>query len=162
MGFMEILLIAVVAIVALGPEKLPQAMIDAAKFIRAFKKTIDDAKQSITKEMQLHELKDGVLSLKNEVHAVNESIREVTQINLDKLADLELDDDDNKGATEPAAPAAKPQTPQPQSPSEQPKAPIAPIVKAQQVAVGDAPQSVGFGAFKNPSGETRDKDGGNV
>ncbi|MDE7195515.1 MAG: Sec-independent protein translocase protein TatB [Helicobacter sp.] len=162
MGFMEILLIAVVAIVALGPEKLPQAMIDAAKFIRAFKKTIDDAKQSITKEMQLHELKDGVLSLKNEVHAVNENIREVTQINLDKLADLELDDDDNKGATEPAAPAAKPQTPQPQSPSEQPKAPIAPIVKAQQVAVGDAPQSVGFGAFKNPSGETRDKDGGNV
>lgn len=152
MGFMEILLIAVVAIVALGPEKLPQAMIDAAKFIRAFKKTIDDAKQSITKEMQLHELKDGVLSLKNEVHAVNENIREVTQINLDKLADLELDDDDNKGATEPAA---KPQTPQP-------KAPIAPIVKAQQVAVGDAPQSVGFGAFKNPSGETRDKDGGNV
>ena len=162
MGFMEILLIAVVAIVALGPEKLPQAMIDAAKFIRAFKKTIDDAKQSITKEMQLHELKDGVLSLKNEVHAVNENIREVTQINLDKLADLELDDDDNKGATEPAAPAAKPQTPQPQSPSEQPKAPIAPVVKAQQVAVGDAPQSVGFGAFKNPSGETRDKDGGNV
>lgn len=162
MGFMEILLIAVVAIVALGPEKLPQAMIDAAKFIRAFKKTIDDAKQSITKEMQLHELKDGVLSLKNEVHAVNENIREVTQINLDKLADLELDDDDNKGATEPAAPAAKPQTPQPQSPSEQPKAPIAPIVKTQQVAVGDAPQSVGFGAFKNPSGETRDKDGGNV
>lgn len=162
MGFMEILLIAVVAIVALGPEKLPQAMIDAAKFIRAFKKTIDDAKQSITKEMQLHELKDGVLSLKNEVHAVNENIREVTQINLDKLADLELDDDDNKGATEPAAPAAKPQTPQPQSPSEQPKAPIAPIVKAQQVAVGDAPQSVGFGAFKNPSGETRNKDGGDV
>ena len=162
MGFMEILLIAVVAIVALGPEKLPQAMIDAAKFIRAFKKTIDDAKQSITKEMQLHELKDGVLSLKNEVHAVNENIREVMQINLDKLADLELDDDDNKGATEPAAPAAKPQTPQPQSPSEQPKAPIAPIVKTQQVAVGDAPQSVGFGAFKNPSGETRDKDGGNV
>ena len=159
MGFMEILLIAVVAIVALGPEKLPQAMIDAAKFIRAFKKTIDDAKQSITKEMQLHELKDGVLSLKNEVHAVNENIREVTQINLDKLADLELDDDDNKGATEPAA---KPQTPQPQSPSEQPKASIAPIVKTQQVAVGDAPQSVGFGAFKNPSGETRDKDGGNV
>ncbi|MBD5166854.1 MAG: Sec-independent protein translocase subunit TatB [Helicobacter sp.] len=159
MGFMEILLIAVVAIVALGPEKLPQAMIDAAKFIRAFKKTIDDAKQSITKEMQLHELKDGVLSLKNEVHAVNENIREVTQINLDKLADLELDDDDNKGATEPAA---KPQTPQPQSPSEQPKASIAPIVKTQQVAVGDAPQSVGFGAFKNPSGETRDKDGGDV
>ncbi|MDE7217163.1 MAG: twin-arginine translocase TatA/TatE family subunit, partial [Helicobacter sp.] len=30
MGFMEILLIAAVAIIALGPEKLPQAMIDAA------------------------------------------------------------------------------------------------------------------------------------
>lgn len=67
MGFMEILLIAVVAIIALGPEKLPQAMVDAAKFIRAFKKTIDDAKQNITREIQLTELKDEVLSVKNEV-----------------------------------------------------------------------------------------------
>ncbi|MDE7255234.1 MAG: Sec-independent protein translocase protein TatB, partial [Helicobacter sp.] len=124
MGFMEILLIAAVAIIALGPEKLPQAMIDAAKFIRAFKKTIDDAKQSITKEMQLHELKDGVLSLKNEVNVVHENIREVTQINLDKLADLELDEDSSKDATTADAKpqAQQPQTP-PQSPSEKPKAP---------------------------------------
>lgn len=160
MGFMEILLVAVVAIIALGPEKLPQAMIDAAKFIRAFKKTIDDAKQSISKEMQLHELKDGVLSLKNEVNVVHENIREVTQINLDKLADLELDEDSSaKDATAPAATQTQ-QLPSPEQHS--PKAPPAPIVKAQQVAVEDAPQSVGFGAFKNPSGATPNKDGGNV
>ncbi len=147
MGFMEILLIAVVAIIALGPEKLPQAMIDVAKFIRAFKKTIDDAKQNITKEMQLHELKDGVLSIKNDV---NENLKGITQINLDKLADLELDEADSNSDTKNATIAAvNPQT------SQQP----APIVKNQQVVVGDAPQSVGFGAFKNANTDAQKKDG---
>ncbi len=33
MGFMEIILIAIVAIIALGPEKLPGTMVQIAKFI---------------------------------------------------------------------------------------------------------------------------------
>lgn len=152
MGFIEILLIAVVAIIALGPEKLPQAMIDVAKFIRAFKKTIDDAKQNITKEMQLHELKDGVLSLKNDV---NENLKGVTQINLDKLADLELDEADSSNADTKSATiaTANPKTSQLQDPAQP-----APIVKTQQVVVGDAPQSVGFGAFKNSNTDAQKKD----
>lgn len=152
MGFMEILLIAVVAIIALGPEKLPQAMIDVAKFIRAFKKTIDDAKQNITKEMQLHELKDGVLSLKNDV---NENLKGITQINLDKLADLELDEADSNSDTKNATiAAANPKMSQIQDPAQP-----APIVKNQQVVVGDEPQSVGFGAFKNANTDAQKKDG---
>ena len=37
MGITEILLIAIVAIIALGPEKLPDAMVQIAKFINKFK-----------------------------------------------------------------------------------------------------------------------------
>ena len=46
MGFMEIFLIAIIAVIALGPEKLPTAMVEIAKFIKKFKTGLDDAKNN--------------------------------------------------------------------------------------------------------------------
>ena len=40
MGFTEILLIAIVAILFLGPDKLPGAMVEIAKFIKGAKKQL--------------------------------------------------------------------------------------------------------------------------
>jgi len=40
MGFSEILFIAVIAIIFLGPEKLPGAMVEIAKFIKNAKNAI--------------------------------------------------------------------------------------------------------------------------
>lgn len=65
MGFFEIFMVVVVAIIFLGPEKLPQAMIDLAKFFKALKKTLDDAKNSLDKELNLEELKKEALEYKN-------------------------------------------------------------------------------------------------
>ncbi len=39
MGFTEILMIAVVAILFLGPDKLPDAMVSVAKFIKGGKRS---------------------------------------------------------------------------------------------------------------------------
>ena len=44
MGFIEILMVAVVAILFLGPDKLPDAMVKVAKFMKSVKKAIGDAK----------------------------------------------------------------------------------------------------------------------
>ncbi|RAX58376.1 twin-arginine translocase subunit TatB [Helicobacter monodelphidis] len=83
MGFTEILLVAVVAIIALGPEKLPKAMVDIVRYFRAFKKTLDDAKQTIDNEMRLSELKEEALSYKN---SIQKSLTNVTQqINLNEI-----------------------------------------------------------------------------
>ena len=38
-GIFEILVVLVVAVIFLGPDKLPQAIVDATKFFRAVKKT---------------------------------------------------------------------------------------------------------------------------
>ena len=40
MGITEILLIAIVAVIALGPEKLPDAMVKIAKMFNSIKKHI--------------------------------------------------------------------------------------------------------------------------
>ena len=52
MGFMEILLIAIVAVIALGPEKLPNAMVEIAKFIKKFKSGLEDAKSTLDNEIR--------------------------------------------------------------------------------------------------------------
>ncbi len=67
MGFSEILMIAVVAILFLGPDKLPEAMVKVAKFIRGAKKAITDAKSAIDSEIRIAELKEEALSYKEKL-----------------------------------------------------------------------------------------------
>lgn len=67
MGFFEILMVAVVAIIFLGPEKLPKALVDVAKFFKAVKKTMDEAKDSIEREVNISKIKEEALAYKNSI-----------------------------------------------------------------------------------------------
>lgn len=84
MGFTEILLIAIVAIIALGPEKLPSAMVDIAKFFRKFKSGIEDAKSTLDQELELQKLKDEADKYKTQLTEVQNT---VNPRNLDRLID---------------------------------------------------------------------------
>ncbi|WRC25300.1 Sec-independent protein translocase protein TatB [Helicobacter pylori] len=61
MGFFEILVVLIVAIIFLGPEKFPQAVVDMVKFFRAVKKTLNDAKDTLNKEINIEEIKKETL-----------------------------------------------------------------------------------------------------
>ncbi len=61
MGFFEILVVLIVAIIFLGPEKFPQAVVDVVKFFRAVKKTLNDAKDTLDKEINIEEIKKETL-----------------------------------------------------------------------------------------------------
>ncbi|GAA9989167.1 Sec-independent protein translocase protein TatB [Helicobacter pylori] len=61
MGFFEILVVLIVAIIFLGPEKFPQAIVDVVKFFRAVKKTLNDAKDTLDKEINIEEIKKETL-----------------------------------------------------------------------------------------------------
>lgn len=87
MGFFEILMVAVVAIIFLGPEKLPKALVDTAKFFRTIKKTMDDAKESLDREVNLSKIKEEALSYKN---SITQGVQNLTK-EID-LKTLELDD----------------------------------------------------------------------
>jgi sec-independent protein translocase protein TatB len=79
MGFMEIFLILVVAIIALGPEKLPSAAVDIAKFFKKLKGGVEDAKATLDNELNMSGLKEEAENLKG-------------QMNMDKLANLDIKD----------------------------------------------------------------------
>ena len=81
-GIGEIILIVIVAIIVLGPDKLPNALIEMAKFIRAVKKTMQDAKETIDREVNLAEIK-------REAQAYKEKLEQSTDISKD-LKDANL------------------------------------------------------------------------
>ncbi len=74
MGFTEILMIAIVAILFLGPDKLPDAMVQVGKFIRSFKKVIDDAKSTFEEEVHLKELKEEAMQYRETLQKSSEDI----------------------------------------------------------------------------------------
>ncbi len=115
MGFTEIMIIAVIAVIFLGPDKLPEAMINIAKFFRSFKNTLSDAKNSIEQEMNISDLKKEALSYKNQItEATSEIDRIKDMANLD-LPDL--DDDFKPGVS----PTPKAVTEEVQAPVEEEK-----------------------------------------
>jgi len=97
MGFTEILIIAVIAILFLGPDKLPGAMVDIAKFFRQMKKTVGSVKDSLEEEMNVSEIKAEALAYKKELLDAKDGLDKVTNLgSLDSMADLAddfLDDD---------------------------------------------------------------------
>lgn len=81
MGFFEICMVLIVAIIFLGPEKLPKAMVDLAKFFKAIKKTMDEAKSSLDEELKLQALKQEALNYKNTLTQGFDKIIDETGVN---------------------------------------------------------------------------------
>ncbi len=75
MSFGEIIVILIVAILVLGPDKLPEAIVQIAKILKALKRNIDDAKSSIEKEIRINDLKEEAKKYKDEFSSANENIR---------------------------------------------------------------------------------------
>jgi sec-independent protein translocase protein TatB len=74
MGFAEILIIAVIAILFLGPDKLPETMVEIAKFFRSVKKTVTSAKQSLEEELHMSDIKEEALNYKKELTSASSEL----------------------------------------------------------------------------------------
>ena len=86
MGIMEIFLIAIVAIIALGPEKLPTAMVQIAKFLNKLKAGISDAKTTLDNELNISEMKEEANKFKAQIEETK------TSLSMDSKIDLGLSD----------------------------------------------------------------------
>ncbi|EAH7300567.1 Sec-independent protein translocase subunit TatB [Campylobacter coli] len=89
MSFSEIIVILIVAILVLGPDKLPEAIVQIAKILKALKRNIDDAKSSIEKEVRINDLKEEAKKYKDEFSSANENIRK--KLSFEEFDDLKRD-----------------------------------------------------------------------
>lgn len=129
MGFTEIMVIAVIAILFLGPDKLPQTMVDIARFFRSAKRTIASAKESIEEELHMDDIKHEVNSYKSELLEGKQKLTKMSS--LDPLTD-EFDTiiDMTEDQSTPAASTAP--TPQEQAPKNNAKPDIVTFSKKKK------------------------------
>jgi sec-independent protein translocase protein TatB len=91
MGFTEILFIAIIAVIVLGPEKLPDAMVQIGRFVGKIKKMWKDATADIRKEIELEEMKEEMQKYKKQLEELQKKVdSDVGEINsgLTSLDDL--------------------------------------------------------------------------
>ena len=81
-GIGEIILIVIVAIIVLGPDKLPNALIEMAKFVRVVKRTMQDAKDTLDREVNLAEIKKEAQAYKDKLE---QSVDISKELNVDDI-----------------------------------------------------------------------------
>lgn len=75
-GFAELLIIAVVGLVVLGPEKLPVAARTVGLWVRKAKRTIGGIQSEINEELRLEEMKRQVVMKQDELDRELDEMRE--------------------------------------------------------------------------------------
>jgi Tat protein translocase TatB subunit len=80
-GFWEIVMIVLIALVLFGPKKLPEVAKTVGKTWRDFKRAIDDAKATIEHEIDKVDLRSDIKTIDNTIkdtltHEVNKTISE--------------------------------------------------------------------------------------
>jgi sec-independent protein translocase protein TatB len=104
-GFSEILVIAVVALIVIGPERLPKVARTLGHLFGRMQRYVNDVKSDISREMELEELKKLQSSIQDTARSIEQSVNEEinsTQSQLSEIASAATD------SAVPAPPLAEP------------------------------------------------------
>ena len=122
-GFSELLVIAVVALIVIGPERLPRVARTVGHLIGRMQRYVNDVKADISREMELDELKKLRSSVEESARSFEQSVRKEVHETETALSDVaastqpELEPDstpegDGKSSSSGAKPAATADSPQ--------------------------------------------------
>ncbi|MFA6191566.1 MAG: Sec-independent protein translocase protein TatB [Sulfurimonas sp.] len=108
----EMLVIIIIAILFLGPDKLPSVMVDVAKFFKQIKKTIGTIQDSLEQEINATGIKEEALAYKKELLKAGDDIKKTTNManignHLTSLSDEIIGDVEKTKAPEPTPVAEK-------------------------------------------------------
>ena len=88
-GFSELMVIAVVALIVIGPERLPKVARTLGHLVGRMQRYVNDVKADISREMQLDELKKLQAQMQDAANSFEQSVtKEVnaTESELNKIA----------------------------------------------------------------------------
>jgi sec-independent protein translocase protein TatB len=105
-GFSELLVIAVVALIVIGPERLPKVARTAGHMFGRLQRYVNDVKADIQREIELDELKKLRSQFEDAARSVEQSVNEVG-----RELNAATDDLNRTIAGEGQAPAAPPAAP---------------------------------------------------
>jgi sec-independent protein translocase protein TatB len=105
-GFSEIVVIAVVALIVLGPERLPKAARTMGHLFGRLQRYVNDVKSDINREMELEELKKLQQEVKSAARDLEQSVS--TAVSSVESGARDVEAQLNAGASEAPAPPAPP------------------------------------------------------
>ena len=103
-GFSEIVVIAVVALIVIGPERLPKAARTLGHLFGRLQRYVNDVKADISREMELDELRKLQQQVQSAARDVEASVTSVAR-DFEQTAQS-VSDDLNRAADQPVAPAS--------------------------------------------------------
>jgi len=74
-GFTEMLIVAVVALIVLGPERLPKVAKQAGEWMGKLQRYVSDVKSDINRQMELEELRKLQTEVKQAANSLESSFR---------------------------------------------------------------------------------------
>lgn len=77
-GFSELMVILVIALVVIGPERLPKVARTIGQLWARMQRYINKMKSDITHDMELQELKQMKLKMENEARVLEDSVRKAS------------------------------------------------------------------------------------
>ena len=110
-GFSEILVIAVVALIVIGPERLPKVARSLGHLFGRLQRYVAEVRADIDREMQMEELKKLQSSMQEAARSIEKSVSEGmrdTEMQIKTVADVVEKTGEN---TAPSSPASDPETP---------------------------------------------------
>lgn len=130
-SFSEILVIAAVALIVIGPERLPKVARTLGHLFGRAQRYVNDVKSDIQREIELDELKkwkasveETGRSIENSVHAELDKLRETVEAGAE--------------ASAMPPPATAPSAAEPSTPQNSPPTPVEPAPPAQSTANSNA------------------------
>jgi sec-independent protein translocase protein TatB len=73
-GFSELMVLAVVALIVIGPERLPKVAKQAGQWMGSLRRYVDDVKSDINRQMELSELRDLQTQVTDAARDLKESV----------------------------------------------------------------------------------------
>lgn len=113
-GFSELMVIAVVALIVIGPERLPKVARTVGHLFGRMQRYVNDVKADISREMALDDLRKLQSSIQDAAHSIEDSVNQEV-----RSAETEM----NKLTTETQAAAAQPAAASPAVPAADPVKP---------------------------------------
>ena len=114
-GISEIMVIAVVALIVLGPERLPKAARTMGHLFGRLQRYVNDVKSDINREMELEELKKLQQEVKSAARDIEQSVS--TAVSSVESGARDVEAQLNAGASEAPAPPAPPLAEPPAEPA---------------------------------------------
>ncbi|MGA0023565.1 MAG: Sec-independent protein translocase protein TatB [Burkholderiales bacterium] len=122
-GFSELMVIAVVALIVIGPERLPKVARTVGHLFGRMQRYVNDVKSDISREMALDDLRKLQASMQDTARSIEESVNQEVRSAEDEMNRISAD---TQAAVPEVAQADTPATPTEAAPAAAPGDPAKP------------------------------------